>query len=115
VPKITALTAAQAADSATTKRQPPPRGTCTAVMATSATKKHHATATKEGRLDVGLAMAALTAHGWPGNVRVDVTREHVLFRPDLSVIEVQLPNRERWRPLLGRRTARSRPLHHLAP
>jgi hypothetical protein len=28
----------------------------------------------------------------------------ILFRPDLTVIQVQLPDRERWRPLIGRWT-----------
>jgi predicted DNA-binding transcriptional regulator YafY len=29
---------------------------------------------------------------------------NILFRPDLAVIQVQLPDRERWRPLIGRWT-----------
>jgi predicted DNA-binding transcriptional regulator YafY len=48
-------------------------------------------------------------NGEPRTFRMDrISRPRILnnifFRPDLSVIQVQLPNRERWRPLIGRWT-----------
>jgi predicted DNA-binding transcriptional regulator YafY len=48
-------------------------------------------------------------NGEPRTFRMDrICRSRILkdivFRPDIAVIQVQLPDRERWRPLIGRWT-----------